>query len=98
MEINIEQQVNEKVMDEWPSNKSPDPMAWYTGEFFKAFKSLVIPDLFRVFNTVMKNSALTLNLLNDSYIALIPKKENAGAPSDYIRISLINAIQKMLSN
>jgi Reverse transcriptase (RNA-dependent DNA polymerase) len=92
----IEQEEIESALNNWPSNKSPGPDG-FTGEFFKYFKEMLMPDLMRVFNNVIAAPQLTWYPLNDSYIALIPKTEMACKPSDFRPISLINGIQKIFS-
>jgi hypothetical protein len=46
-------------------------------EFYKMFKDMIKPDLLKVFQLITCNPEITLTPLNDSYIVLIPKKENA---------------------
>lgn len=83
------------VIKEWPSNKSPGPDG-FTGEFYKAFIEIIIPDLHTVFKQVMEQGT-SLQPLNSSFIVLMPKKENATKPHDYRPISLIHAVQRIFS-
>jgi exonuclease III len=92
----IEQEEIESALNNWSSNESPGPDG-FTGEFFKYFKEILMPDLMRVFNNDIASPQLTWYPLNDSYIALIPKTEMACKPSDFRPINLINGIQKIFS-
>jgi hypothetical protein len=80
----------------WPNNKALGPDG-FTGEFYKTFKTLLMPDIKQVLNLVMRNPTLTLNPLNGSYIFMIPKSENTMKPTDYKPISVIHGIQKVFS-
>lgn len=84
-----------KVINDWPSNKSPGPDG-FTGEFYKEFQDVLLPDLHRVITRVLEDG-LTLEQLNTSYIVLIPKKEDAKLPQDFRPISLVHGIQKIVS-
>jgi hypothetical protein len=46
----------------------------FLGEFYKAFKEILILDLLSVFNSITLQPMQTLKSLNDSYIIMIPKK------------------------
>jgi Reverse transcriptase (RNA-dependent DNA polymerase) len=56
-----------------------------------------VPDLLAVLNSVLGAPHQTLAPLNDSYIALIPKKGDASKPTDFRPISLVNSVQKIFS-
>jgi Reverse transcriptase (RNA-dependent DNA polymerase) len=56
-----------------------------------------MPDLIRLFNNVTASPQLTWYPLNDSYITLIPKAEQACKPYEFRPINLINDIQKLFS-
>jgi Reverse transcriptase (RNA-dependent DNA polymerase) len=86
----------EEVIKGWPRNKAPGPDG-FTGEFFKKFKNLLMPDLLQVINSVAEMPQQTLELLNSSHIALVPKKKEASKPSDFRPISLVSSVQKVFS-
>jgi Reverse transcriptase (RNA-dependent DNA polymerase) len=50
-----------------------------------------------VLNSVITRPSQTLAPLNDSYIVLVPKKEDVSKPSDFRPISLVNSVQKIFS-
>jgi Reverse transcriptase (RNA-dependent DNA polymerase) len=89
------QEINQ-VIDDWPSHKAPGPDG-FTGEFYKAFRQVIVPDMLAIYNSVLAQPDQTLQPLNGSYIVMIPKKKNATDPRDYRPISVINAIQRILS-
>lgn len=84
-----------QVIKAWPSNKSPGPDG-FTGEFYKKFAQIIIPDLIAVYNHITLTNT-SLSPLNNSYIILMPKEENATEPHNYRPISLVNGIQKIFS-
>jgi Reverse transcriptase (RNA-dependent DNA polymerase) len=86
----------EMAIHTWPNNKAPGPDG-FTGEFYRTFKALLIPDIKQVLNLIMRNPISTLAPLNGSYIFMVPKSENAVKPSEYRPISVIHAIQRILS-
>jgi Reverse transcriptase (RNA-dependent DNA polymerase) len=92
----ITQQEIKNVIQSWPNNKSSGPDD-FTGEFFKQFRDIIVPHLLAVFNSVLAAPHQTLAPLNNSYIALIPKKGDASKPTDFRPISLVNSVQKIFS-
>jgi hypothetical protein len=77
------------------NNKSPGPDG-STGEFYKAFIDLLVPDILAVFSYCTLSSS-TLFPLNSSHVVLIPKKEDVVKPQDSRSISLVHGIQKIFS-
>jgi hypothetical protein len=75
-----EQEIKEAITH-WPNKKAPGPDS-FTGEFYKKFMELLLPGLLEVYNMVLRHPQLTLHPLNDSYIILIPKKEDVFVPRD----------------
>jgi hypothetical protein len=86
------QEINQVIKD-WSSHKAPGPDG-FTGEFYKAFQQLIMPDLLATYNSVITQPDQTLEPLNGSYIVMIPKKKNVIDPRDYRPISVINAVQR----
>lgn len=84
-----------EAIAQWPNNKSSGPDG-FSGEFYKFFASILVPDLHGVFKWVMETGG-SLHPLNSSNIVLIPKKESPTAPSDFRPISLLHGVQKLLS-
>jgi hypothetical protein len=79
------------AIKEWPTQKSPGPDR-FTNEFYKHFQELLLPDFYRVFQTVTTLSEMTLKPLNVSHIVLISKKKDAILPTDFRPITIIHAI------
>lgn len=79
----------------WPNNKSPGPDS-FTGEFYKVFSQILIPDIMAIMDSVTNRNS-PLAPLNTSYIILIPQKDHPLTLSDYRPISLIHAIQRIFS-
>jgi Reverse transcriptase (RNA-dependent DNA polymerase) len=50
-----------------------------------------------VFHTIFENPSITLYPLNGSHIVVIPKKRGATSPSDFRPISIVHAVQRILS-
>jgi hypothetical protein len=56
------QKINQVIQD-WPSHKAPGPDG-FTGEFYKAFQQLIMPDLLATYYSVIHQSDQTLEPLN----------------------------------
>jgi Reverse transcriptase (RNA-dependent DNA polymerase) len=97
LEGEIATQEIEMAICTWPNNKAPGPDG-FTGEFYKTFKTLLMPDIKQILNLVMRNLTLTLKPLNGFYIFMIPKSENVIKPTYYMPISVIHGIQRIFSN
>ncbi|KAJ4748330.1 RNA-directed DNA polymerase (reverse transcriptase)-related family protein [Rhynchospora pubera] len=82
------------AIDSWPCNRSPGPDG-YTGDFFKAFKEELVPEITATLNSALSLSSLSP--LNSSIIALIPKTEGANQVKDFRPISIIHSMQRILS-
>ncbi|KAJ3690480.1 hypothetical protein LUZ61_019644 [Rhynchospora tenuis] len=83
-----------EVIKDWPPNKSPGPDG-FTGEFFKFFLPEICDELRLSINRGLQ--VLSLHPLNNSFIALIPKKENPLSSADYRPISVVHSVQKITS-
>lgn len=90
--ITIEE-VNQVIVS-WPNNKVPGPNG-YCGEFYKEFKDILLPNIQQVLSQAMQGNC-TLYPLNNSVIVLIPKTKNSYNVKDFIPISLINGLQKIM--
>lgn len=88
------QEIQEAIL-KWPNNKSAGPDG-FSGEFYKHFLKLLIPDIFQVLNHVVTTGG-ELRPLNTSYIVLLPKTESPTKPNDFRPISLLHGIQKIFS-
>lgn len=89
------QEVQETIA-KMPANKAPGPDG-YTGEFYKKFATIMVSDLVQAYNHMLQMDTPTMWPMDDSYIALVPKKEGALKTTDYRPLSLINSVQKIFS-
>nr|CAD1818474.1 unnamed protein product [Ananas comosus var. bracteatus] len=64
--------------------------------FYKRFWDLLKADIMAVFNTFYNGTA-DLDLINTSWLCLIPKKNDAILANDFRRISLVHSITKLIS-
>jgi hypothetical protein len=95
MENLISEQEITDVLQSWPNNKSPGPEK-FTGEFYKNFQDLLVPQILNVLSNTMITGQ-SLFPLNSSYITLIPKKEGANKPQDFRSIILVHGVQNFFS-
>lgn len=84
-----------EAIAQWPNNKSSGPDG-FSGEFYKFFASMLVPDLHEVFKWIMETGG-SMHPLNSSHIVLIPKKDSPTKPSDFRPISLLHGVQKLFS-
>ena len=96
---NLNRPVTEKevceVLKEMKNGKAPD-LDGFNVEFFKSCWSIVKEDIIRVVEDSRLNRTI-LKALNTSFIALIPKQDNAQTQEKYRPISLCNFIYKIIS-
>lgn len=64
--------------------------------FYQRFWNIIKDDILAVFNS-FHNGATNLNLINDCWICLIPKKKDATLASDFRPISLVHSMAKIIS-
>lgn len=76
-------------------DKSPGPDGW-TIEFYLAFYELLGNDLLKVVEECRMSSSL-YNVVNSTFIALIPKSDTPSSFNDYMPISLCNCLYKIIS-
>ena len=89
-----EEEVSE-VINEMQSGKAPGPNG-FNVDFFKAYWETVKQDILEVVED-SRISNKVLKALNASFIALIPKKENAMTPDGFRPIALCNVVYKIIS-
>lgn len=89
-----EEEISEiiKEMKNW---KAPGPDG-FNVDFFKACWDIVKQDIIYVVEDSRENK-MVLKVLNNSFIALIPKKENAITPDRFRPITLCNVVYKIIS-
>eukprot|EP00253_Pinus_taeda_P033434 PITA_33434 len=96
---NINRPVNEEevseVIKEMQNWKAPS-LDGFNVDFFKACWKIVKPDILEVVEDSRKNK-IVLKVLKTSFIALIPKQENAMTPDRFRPIALCNVVYKIIS-
>jgi hypothetical protein len=82
------------------SNSSPGPDG-FGPSFFKNSWDVTSSDIYALFDSFFNNNA-EIERINQSYLVLLPKKDNARRPADFIPIALqnttIKGISKVLTN
>jgi hypothetical protein len=92
----INEQEIQGVIGAWSSDKAQGSDD-FTGEFYKTSMEIILSDLMNVYNSVLQNPQMTLHPLNGSSIIMVPKKEDVVESRDYRPISVVHAVQRILS-
>eukprot|EP00253_Pinus_taeda_P028919 PITA_28919 len=96
---NLNRPVSEKevseVLKEMQNGKAPGPNG-FNVDFFKVCWNIIKKDIVRVVEDSRLNRTI-LKALNTSFIALIPKQNNAQTPERYRPIALCNVVYKIIS-
>ena len=79
-----------------PNDKAPGPDG-YTGRFYKCCWDIIKWDLLAVVLILQQGSPGRLDLLNSTYITLIPKHVEAILPGDFKPISLVHSFAKLIT-
>jgi hypothetical protein len=69
----------------------------YTSRFYKACWPIIKSDFMAAILTLHQGDARKLWMVNSAYITLIPKKEEAITPKDFLPISLIHSFGKLIT-
>lgn len=83
------------IIKELPSNKSPRPDGFNT-DFIEKCRPIIKKDFYDLCDQFFKGE-LNLESINNSFIALIPKKVGASTINDYRPISLLSCTIKLLT-
>ena len=89
-----EQEILESIHS-FSKNKSPGPDG-LTAEFYQKFSRELAPLLRKVVEEIFERGEMP-NLMNLSYIALLPKEENCRQTKQYRPISLLNTDYKVIT-
>eukprot|EP00253_Pinus_taeda_P017458 PITA_17458 len=84
-----------EVLKEMQNGKAPGPDG-FNVDFFKFCWNIVKKDILRVVEDSNLNKTI-LKALNTSFIALIPKQDNAQMPEKYRPIALCSVVYKIIS-
>lgn len=79
-----------------PSDKSPGPDG-FTGLFYKLAWPIIKPDVIRAFNALWSLDSRSFYLVNDAFMVLLRKKQEAQELRDYRPISLIHSFSKIFT-
>jgi hypothetical protein len=85
-----------KVVMSAPKEKSPGPDG-YIRLFFSSCWHILKEDLIKATQHFYLMNSQGLHLLNQAYVVLVPKKQNATKVGDFRHISLIHSFAKVLS-
>jgi len=84
-----EEEIWQAVMD-MPSGKAPGPDD-FTGLFYKTAWPIIKNDILRAFHAVWSLDGWSFYLVNQAYMVLLRKKQEADTVGDYRLISLIHS-------
>eukprot|EP00253_Pinus_taeda_P004868 PITA_04868 len=84
-----------EVVRSMPSDKAPGPDG-FTINFYKACWNIVKQDIWEIVED-SRRSKIILKSLNSTFIALVPKVEEANTPKKFRPIALCNVIYKIIS-
>jgi hypothetical protein len=84
------------ALDNMPVDKAPGSNG-FSGGFYKSYWDIIKSDVHAAFHQVYQLDARGLRKINSLLIALIPKKGEAGALSDFRPISLIHSLIKLFT-
>eukprot|EP00253_Pinus_taeda_P027470 PITA_27470 len=85
----------EEAVKSMPNDKAPGPDG-FTINFYKACWPTIKSEIWEVVEDSRRSSTI-LKSLNSTFLALIPKEENAHIPDNFRPIALCNVIYKIIS-
>lgn len=85
----------EEAVRSMPNDKAPGPDG-FTINFYKAYWNIVKQDIWEIVEDSRRSKSI-LKSLNSTFIALIPKVEEANTPDKFRPIALCNVIYKIIS-
>eukprot|EP00253_Pinus_taeda_P021341 PITA_21341 len=88
-------EVVEEAVRNMPNDKSPGPDV-FTINFYKACWNIVKQDIWEIVEDSRRSKTI-LKSLNSTFIALVPKVEEANTPEKFRPIALCNVIYKIIS-
>jgi len=85
----------EEAVNSIPNDKVPGPDG-FTIKFYKAYWEIVKSDVWDMVEDSWHSSSI-LKSINSTFLALIPKEEEANTPAKFRPIALCNVIYKIIS-
>ena len=90
-----EEEVWQAIMD-MPTDKAPGPDG-YTGLFYRTTWQIIKVDIMRGFQAIWSLDGRSFYLVNQAFLILLRKKQDASSIGDFRPISLIHSFAKMLT-
>lgn len=85
-----------RTINSLPNDKAPGPDG-FTVRFYKKTWGVIKHDILEAFNAFWAMDMRSFHLLNDAYVVLLKKKEQAAELKDYRPISLIHSFGKLVT-
>ena len=85
-----------QAITDMPSDKAPGPDG-FTGLFYKTAWPIIKNDILRAFHAIWSLDGRSFYLVNQAYMVLLRKKQEAATIGDYRPISLIHRFAKLLT-
>lgn len=85
-----------RTIQEMPIDKAPGPDG-FTGLFYRFAWPIIKNDIMRAFHALWSLDARSLYLVNQAYMVLLRKKDDAALVGDYRPISLIHSFSKLFT-
>ena len=85
-----------QAIGEMPNDKAPGPDG-FTGLFFKTAWPIIKHDILRAFQAIWALDGRSFYLVNQAYMVLLRKKNDASSIGDYRPISVIHSFAKLLT-
>lgn len=84
------------TINELPSDKAPGPDG-STGLFYKVAWPIIKQDVVSAFNAFWSLDGRSFHLINDAFMILLKKKNDAQEIKDYCPISLMHSFGKLIA-
>jgi hypothetical protein len=79
-----------------PSDRAPGPDG-FTGAFYKTVWPIIQTEVMEAIEASSFGNTRNMGKMNNTLVALLPKKVSASSPSDYRPIKMIHSFAKLIS-